>query len=107
MDKPNPPREFWQKLADVQPFGIELTAEQVQSWFDTKWPTYSERGYTQHRRAIANWWNRVYEDEIHRAIERLDRIEERTKIRRLEDRLPQPIPNEEIPDFFLKVVNND
>lgn len=107
MKKPKLPREFWQKLADVKPYGLELTPEIVESWFELKWPAYSERGYTRHRRAIANWWQRVYEAEIHKAIERLESLQERESIERLESRLPPAPEPEDIPDFFLKVVAND
>ncbi len=107
MKKPELPREFWQKLADVEPYGLTLTPEQVESWFELVWPSYSERRYTAHRRAVASWWSRAYEGDIHRAIERLSRIQERDDISRMEARLPPAAPTN-IPDVFLKVVaNND
>lgn len=105
MKKPELPREFWQMLADVKPHGLELTPEIVESWFDLKWPEYQTRGYKKHRRAIASWWARVWESEIELAIERLDKLNERTSIERLESRLPPPPDLESIPDF-LKVVAN-
>ncbi len=106
-DKPKLPREFWQKLADVEPYGIKLTPEQVESWFDIKWPAYSERRYKIHRRAIAAWWSRVYEREVHQAVERLAEQTERSQIERLESRLPPALSSESIPDFFQKVVANE
>lgn len=107
MDRPKLSKEYWQKLADTEPYGLKLTPEIVQSWFDHVWPQYSERRYTAHRRAIASWWSRVWESDIERAIERLQRIEERETIAVMEARLPKPLTNEEIPDFTLKIVRNE
>lgn len=105
--KPVLQEEFWQKLADVQPFGIEVEPHHVRSWFDTIWPSYSERGYANHKRAIASWWGRAWEDDINRAIQRYNRICERESIKELEGRLPPECPvDDNVIDFFGKVVND-
>ena len=104
--KPVLDEEFWQKLADVQPFGIELEPHHVQSWFDTVWPQYSERHYKKHRKAIASWWSRCYEDDIHRAIERYDTLHDRESVQKMEDRLPPADHTDNVIDFFAKVVGN-
>jgi hypothetical protein len=106
-EKPVMKDVFWQKLADVQPFGIELETHHVRSWFDTVWPLYSERGYTKHSRAISSWWSRVREDDIERAIERYNRIVKRESIKELERRLPPVCPvDDNVIDFFAKVNSN-
>lgn len=108
--KPQLPNDFWQALADVRPYGHELTIAEVKCWFDGIWPNYMARGYKKHRRAISSWWGRVYEDEIVKAQERCLALEDRTTVRRMEQRLPSRRAAKksigEIPDFLSRVEEN-
>jgi hypothetical protein len=92
--------EFWEALADVQPFGIEVTVDEVKSWFDTVWPHYASRHYQKHDRAIASWWSRVRERDVLEAQGRLSRMNNRDQINRMEARLPSTFKSSDIPDFF-------
>ena len=105
MEKPVFKPDFWQLLADAQPYGIELTAEDVESWFDLKWPSYSQRQYKSHKKSVTSWWGRVREDEILQAIERRITIEDRVQIRRMEARLGEDRTDETpVVDHFAKLT---
>ncbi len=105
-EKPVMKPEFWQMLADVRPHGRELTAADVESWFDLKWPSYSASGYRNHKKAIASWWARVWESEIDAAIERRVAIEDLDETRRLEAQLSDDAEERaETPNHFLQLVN--
>ena len=105
-EKPVMKPEFWEMLAEARPFGRELTAADVESWFDLKWPVYSTNGYRNHRKAIATWWGRVWEREIDEAVERRRAIEDLEETRRLEQQLaPEPEEPAEVPNHFLNLVS--
>lgn len=105
MEKPVFKPDFWQLLADSQPYGIELTPADVQSWFDLKWPSYSQRGYKNHKKSVASWWSHVREDEILQAIERRITIEDRAQVRRMEARLDEDRTDDSpVVDHFAKLT---
>ena len=64
MDKPTLDTAFWQQLADHNPIGMQLSADDARNWFDFIWLKYSTHGYRNHKRAIISWWGRIREYEI-------------------------------------------
>lgn len=80
---PTLPEAFWQQLAKACPVPGRVTPEVVRAWFAIAWPSYSARGYKNHRRAIANWWKRVRPEELEAARERAKANELRASQREL------------------------
>lgn len=85
-EKPQLSPQFWQDLADNNPIGMKLSADDARAWFDYVWLSYRERRYTRHRLAIISWWSRVSEEEIEGARDRAARIAEESTLDRMEDR---------------------
>jgi hypothetical protein len=80
MDKPILAPALLRELAKENPFGITLSMNDVQAWWDLTWLTYKTRKYRNHKRAIRSWWARATLDDLHRArlrkeIERMDRLD--------------------------------
>ena len=73
-DQPKPriatDRNFLQDLAENNPWGKEVSADDVAAWFDLIWPRYALRGYSRHKKAITSWWSRCTWDELEKARER-------------------------------------
>lgn len=105
MVKPSLPDSFWQELADHNPIGIPLTAQDARDWFEFVWLRYSTHGYRNHKRAIINWWSRVYESEIERAQERASRIRSEAENARLEALAEQEAqPRGNVIDFASRLA---
>lgn len=75
-------------LAEHNPWGrLDVTGEDVQSWFDLIWPSFSAYDYTARgtRKAVASWWIRAKEEELERARERSRRIIEERELQRMDE----------------------
>lgn len=68
--KPRMPVGYWQHLADSNPIGMQLTAQDAEAWFDMVWLRYRMKTYRRHQQAITNWWSRISRREIEQARER-------------------------------------
>jgi hypothetical protein len=75
---------FWALLAEYNPHGLDLSADDVRAWFDFVWPQYAARRYSKHQRAITSWWSRARVWEVERAIARRDEIANQADNARLE-----------------------
>lgn len=87
MEKPSLPPSFWHQLAANNPLGMTLTADDARAWFDLVWISYAQRGYRNHKRAIAAWWLNVREEEIDRARARVERISDEAETTAIEERI--------------------
>lgn len=83
--KPKLSPQFWADLAANNPLGYDLTAEDVEGWFDFVWLQYRERHYKRHQRAIISWWSRVRPEDIERARARMNEISGSAEAKRLQD----------------------
>jgi len=83
--KPNFPPQFWQDLADNNPLGFDLSADDAKAWFDFVWLQYRERHYKRHRKAIVSWWSRLRPDDIDRARARMQEIRDTAEAKRLQE----------------------
>jgi len=83
MDKPVFSPTFIEELAEACPHG-PCSVDLVQSWFAIVWPQMRARGYRNWKLATTKWWARVYQSELDRAQERLDKIEAAAEEARLD-----------------------
>ena len=104
-EKPELSPQFWQLLADTRPYGLDVTAADVRSWFDVTWPTYSTYRYKRHKRTIASWWSHAREREIEAAIERRITLEDEASTAALESRL-DGTDAPPVTDHYLKLVGD-
>jgi len=72
--------QFLTHLADNNPLGMNLSADDVQAWFDLNWVKYETYRYKNHKRAIAAWWSRVSQYDIAQARERIARLQETDEV---------------------------
>ena len=63
MDRPVLSPAFMRELGAACPCG-PVGAEIVEAWLTVIWPKMQTYRYRNYRRAIANWWARVTEDDI-------------------------------------------
>ena len=95
LNKPVLSPKFKRELANNNPIGMLLSEDDVQSWWDLVWLTFSTYGYTERgrRTAIIRWWSRVTEPEIERARARTERIQDETETAAIEERRLRVVPD--------------
>lgn len=79
---------FCRELARCNPWGrIDVTEDDVRSWFELVWPVFQTYNYSPRgvKRAVAQWWMRAREEELDRARERRRRIAEEQERLRMND----------------------
>jgi hypothetical protein len=106
-EKPELPTALWERLAEFNPLGMDLDSRDVRDWFDFVWPKYALRGYSDHAKAVTNWFARVTAEDIERSRARAARIRDRSEIARLEaaalEEQEASADVVEIEDHFAKV----
>lgn len=103
MDKPVFSPDFVRDLAENNPIGMLLTEDDFRAWFDLIWIKYKLRGYSNHKRAVTNWWSNVREGDIIQARERTRRLTEETAIANLERAAADFAPPTNVQNIFAKV----
>ena len=58
---------FLRELAEGNPWGLRLSVEEVDAWWESVWPTFKTYDYKNERRAIRKWWARARGWELARA----------------------------------------
>lgn len=70
MEKPSFPPGFWADLAEENPLGVALSAQDTKEWFDWAWFRYKTYDYRNHKRAVRRWWSGVTQADLDRSRER-------------------------------------
>jgi hypothetical protein len=73
--KPVFKREFFRELALENPFGLTITWQEAEAWFEhICWPAYKTYNYKRHSIAVRRWWARTSFRDLERARDAMENV---------------------------------